>query len=213
MSCSIGLQIAVALLVAGERIDRTFKRKSLRIQAHQRLEASQAVDALLQLALPALLHLGAPLRIGKPCPAHADEIDDSAFQESLRNSRLTDRGNADDRDIHVVTDRLDEILSPALREGDRLDRHKASLIQCAADIDEIDSRRFHRLDDPDTILDMDVIFRHADRVQELVDGYTTSEHVILAALLADVCDDLKDQPHTVLEASAVLIGPLVGIRG
>ena len=60
---------------------------------------------------------------------------------------------------------------------------------------------------------MDVIFRHADRVQELVDGYTTSEHVILAALLADVCDDLKDQPHTVLEASAVLIGPLVGIRG
>ena len=213
VSLCIRFQVAVALFITCERIDSAFQRKSLRIKTHQCLEASEAVDTFLQFALSALLYFDAPFRIGKPCSAHADEVNNSAFQEGFCNGRLTDSGNADDRDLYIVTNSLDEIFSPALREGNRFNRHEACLIERAADVDEINTCRFHRLDDTDTILDMDVIFRDADCIQEFIYGHAASENEVLAALFADILDDLKNQSHTVLETSAIFIRSLVGIRG
>ena len=213
VSLCIRFQIAVALFITCERIDSAFQRKSLCVQAHQCLEASEAVDTFLQLALSALLYFDAPFRIGKPCSAHADEVNNSAFQEGFCNGRLTDSRNADDRDLYIVTNSFNKIFSPALREGNRFNRHEACLIERAADVDEIDTCRFHRLDDTDTILDMYVIFRDSDCVQEFIYGHAASENEVLAALFANVLDDLKNQSHTVLETSAVFVCSLVGIRG
>ena len=213
MSARIRLKIAIALLIAGERVDGTFERKTLSVQSHQRLEASQTVNALLELTLSALLYLDAPFRIGEPGSAHTDEINDSALDESFRNCRLADGRYRNDRKIDIVTDSLYEIFSPALREGDRLNCHEACLVESTADVDKVDACGFHRLHNADAVLNMDIIFRNADRIKEFINGYAAAKYIVLTALLANILNDLEHQSHPVLEASAVLIRSLVGVRG
>ena len=51
-----------------------------------------------------------------PCSAHSYEVYNAFLEEVLSDFRLTDNGYRDNRDLYRILDRLNEWLSPSLRE-------------------------------------------------------------------------------------------------
>ena len=110
------LKISVTKLIACTRVDSALIWESLSVESKKRFEASEACDALIELINSAFLNFLAPLSICDPCSAHSDEVYNAFLEEVLSNFRLTDNGYRDNRDLYRILDRLNEWLSPSLRE-------------------------------------------------------------------------------------------------
>ena len=139
VALKIPFQITILPLPSHPGIQSALGRKARGIPLVQAFEAAQAVDALAQLRFSALLDLFAPLLIRQPAAAHGHEVLHVVGQELLRHSRLPDGGYADDRDVHVVFDSLDELPPPTLRIGNRLHAGDAGLIQAHGYINKINA--------------------------------------------------------------------------
>ena len=129
----------------------------------------------------------------------------------LRHSRLPDGGYADDRDVHVVFDSLDELPPPALGIGNRFYAGNASFVQTHGYINKVNAHGLQRHSDLHAVLDVDVVLSNTSLIQEFLYTEADTDGEIGAAGLPDAGDNLREHPQAVFKAAAVLVLPLVGI--
>ena len=211
MTLKIPFQIAVLPLPSHPGIQSALGGEARGIPLVQAFEAAQAINALAQLRFPALLDLFAPLLIRQPTATHRHEVLHAVGQELLRHSRLPDGGNADDRDMHVVFDSLDELPPPTLRIGNRLHAGDAGLIQAHGYINKINAHGLQSHGNFYAVLDMDVVLTNTSFIQKFLYTEADTDGEIGAAGFADAGNDLREHPQAVFKAAAVLILPLIGI--
>ena len=157
------------------------------------------------------MDLFAPLFIRQPATAHGHEVLHAVGQELLRHSRLPDGGYADDGDVHVVFDSLDELPPPALGIGNRFYAGNASFVQAHGYINKVNAHGLQSHGDLHAVLDVDVVLSNTSLIQEFLYTEADTDGEIGAAGFADAGNDLRDHPQAVLKAAAVLILPLIGI--